>query len=320
MKRTLIILLLFISSYNFACDGCNVYVNFSPNDYKNRISMFARNRMMIGEYSMFGLMTLTKHASHGNDPSFWNNEVVEQYNTFELRGEFYFKEVWKTTVILPFVNNCQSIGGNNRYTINGLADPFIIESYQIYNSFKTDTDKKVKQRLEVGLGTKLPLGQTNKIYETGIPNLDLQPGSGSLDFLGTMTYILMYGNIGVYTNTNYKYNLFSKDDYQYGNGINSTLNLFYQTKGDKITFMPSVGGYFEFMAEDKSRYFQGNQMVTQTHYDTGGMVWYANFGLKVYYKNFALTSEFQKVMSSHLNGYTQLLTRHKINVGLTYSF
>jgi len=318
--KLVIILFFFVSTYSFGCDGCNVFVNFSPNDYKNRISLFTRNRMMIGEYNKFGLMTLTKHASHGNDPSFWNNQVIEHYNTVELRGSFFVKEVWKTTLILPFVNNHQSVGDQNRYIINGFSDPVIMESYQVYNSFKSDSKKKLVHRLEVGVGVKIPLGTINKTYDAGVPNLDLQPGTGSFDFLGSITYITKYKQFGIYSNLNYKFNMYNSDDYKYGNTTNLTLNAFYQTKGNTITFMPSVGVYVEQMSFDNNRYYLSN-IITFTEYtDTGGEILFANLGLKMFIADFVLTTEFQNVLGSQLNGYTQLLTRHRINVGLTYNF
>jgi len=318
--KLVIILFFFVSTYSFGCDGCNVFVNFSPNDYKNRISLFARNRMMIGEYNMFGLMTLTKHASHGNDPSFWNNQVVEQYNTLELRGSFYVKEVWKTTIIVPFINNHQTIGDENRYIVNGFSDPIIMESYQIYNSFKIDNKKKFVHRLELGVGVKVPLGDISKTYDAGKPNLDLQPGTGSFDFLGSLTYITKYKQLGFYTNLNYKFNTFSVDEYKYGNTTNLTFNAFYQTNGKKISFMPSVGVYVEQMSLDVNRYAEENIKIFTKYADTGGEILFANAGLKVFSGDFVLTTEFQKVMGSHLNGFTQLKTRYRINIGLTYSF
>lgn len=318
--KIVIALFFFISTYSFACDGCNVFVNFSPNDYKNRISLFTRNRMMIGEYNMFGEMTMTKHASHGNDPSFWNNQVIEQYNTVELRGDFYIKELWKTTVIIPFINNHQNVGDNNRYVVNGFSDPIIMESFQIYNSFKADDNKLFVHRLEVGVGIKLPIGQTNLAFSNGIPNLDLQPGSGSFDYLGSLTYITKYKKLGLYANLNYKLNTYNTEDYKYGNTTNLTLNAFYQTIGEKISFMPSVGGYIEQMNFDQNRYIQDNITTITEFRDTGGQILFANVGLKVFAGNFVLTTEFQKVLGSSLNGYTQLLTRHRVNVGLTYSF
>jgi hypothetical protein len=320
MKTLVLFVLIFISLDSFACDGCNVYINFSPIDYKNRISLIGRSRLMYGEYNMFGTQILTKHASHGNNPLFWNKAVQENYNTFEIRGAFYTREVWKTTIVIPFVNNHQLVGGNSRFKVNGLSDPILMESYQVFNSLKTDDDKTFKHRLQVGGGLKIPLGRIDKTYENGLPNLDLQPGSGSLDFISSITYLFKVKNFGVNSNVNFKFNGFNKNNYKYGNTLNSTINVFWQTSKGKFTFMPMIGGYFENMTLDKSKYEQnGNRMIID-YKDTGGQLLFGSAGLKLFYKSMSLSLNYQKNMYSQLNGYTQLLTKNRINVGLTYSF
>jgi hypothetical protein len=320
MKTLVLFVLIFISLDSFACDGCNVYINFSPIDYKNRISLIGRSRLIYGEYNMFGTQMLTKHASHGNNPLFWNKTVQENYNTFEIRGAFYTREVWKTTIVIPFVNNHQLVGGNSRFNVNGLSDPILLESYQVFNSLKTDDDKTFKHRLQVGGGVKIPLGRIDKTYENGLPNLDLQPGSGSLDFISSITYLFKVKNFGVNSNVNFKFNGFNKDNYKYGNTLNSTINIFWQTSMGKFTFMPMIGGYFENMTLDKSKYEQnGNRMIID-YIDTGGQLLFGSAGLKLFYKSMSLSLNYQKNMYSQLNGYTQLLTKNRINVGVTYSF
>lgn len=319
IRARMLIIVLFISINSFACDGCNVYVNFSPIDYKNRISIIGRTRMMYGTYNMFGTQILTKHASHGNDPLFWNNDVQENYNTLELRGAFYVREVWKTTVIVPFVNNHQLIGNLSRYEINGIADPIVIETYQVFNSLKSNDSNRFKHRLEIGGGVKFPLGKIDKRYENGIPNLDLQPGTGSLDFISSVSYMTRIKKYGAILNANIKLNSYNRDDYKYGNTFNSTINLFRQTTMGNFTFMPLVGGYFEFMSLDKSRYESNGNSVVIDYNDTGGAILFGTIGSKVFYKTLSLFIDYQHRVYSKLNGYTQLLTKNRINVGLTYS-
>ncbi len=320
MKTIVLFVLIFISLDSFACDGCNVYINFSPIDYKNRISIIGRSRLMYGEYNMFGTQILTKHASHGNNPLFWNKTVQENYNTLELRGAFYMREVWKTTIVVPFVNNHQLVGDNSRFVVNGLSDPIILESYQVFNSLRVDDEKKFKHRLQIGGGLKIPLGKINKSYENGLPNLDLQPGTGSLDFITSMTYLFKIKKFGVNSNVNFKFNGFNKDKYKYGNTLNSTINLFWQTSKDNFTFMPIVGGYFEKMTLDKSKFEQNGNRVIIDYKDTGGQLLFGTVGVKLYYKSIALSLNYQQNLYSKLNGFTQLLTKNRINVGLTYSF
>ncbi|MGV6862567.1 MAG: hypothetical protein ACWA41_12405 [Putridiphycobacter sp.] len=321
MKKIIVVLLLFISNNIFACDGCNVFINFSPNDYQNRITFLSRSREMFGEYDMFGKQILTKHASHGNNPLFWNNKIKETYNTLELRGDFYLKEIWKTTIILPYVINKQDIGLDNRFVVTGFGDPTILETYQVFNTLKTDDENnKFKQRLELGLGLKLPLGKTDLSFEKGIPNLDLQPGTGSFDLLTTLVYLIKVKDFGLSSNVNFKMNGYNKEDYKYGNTFNSTAHLFWQTKIKNFTLMPLIGAYVELMTTDKSIYRQNGSVLLTEYFDTGGQILFGSVGAKCYYENFSLSVNYQHKMYDHLNGYTQLLTKNRLNLGLTYSF
>ena len=84
--------------------------------------------------------------------------------------------------------------------------------------------------------------------------------------------------------------------------------------------MPVIGGYFEKMNIDKSKYNQTGKVNVIEYQDTGGDIIYGNIGLNLYYKSVKLFALYQKKMYNQLNGYTQLVTKYKINVGLTYNF
>lgn len=266
---------------------------------------------MIGQYNQIGQMMITKHSAHANDPSIWGKEVTEYYNTLELRGVFYHREIFKTTAILPMSINTQSLDNVLRYQVVGISDPIIIESVQIFNTLKGKN--VLKHRVEVGAGIKFPLGATDLTYEEGTPNLDLQPGTGSWDGILTATYLMKYKkSLGWFTNVNYKLNSANQVDYKYGNALNVTSSFFYQTQGEKVKWMPTAGGYVEMAAQD--------QDLGLLQDESGGNIWFATAGFKVFWKSFNLTTDFQKVVKSNLNGYRQLYTRYKLNVGLTYSF
>lgn len=311
MKTITLLSLILFYFHSFSCDNCNIYMGLSPNDDKNMVGVYYRNRLMMGAYNFYGLQTMLKHASHGNDPAFWGNQVIEQYNTIELRGEFLIKKRWRTTVILPYIINTQAIDGVRRFSINGISDPIILQGYQLINPYKLCTEDDVIQRLEIGAGIKIPLGQTRLEQNGLIPNLDLQPGSGSWDGLVYLKYILKYKDFGLTANSNLKINGKNQEDYRYGSTLNATFNLFYQTKLKELTLMPMIGLNYERASFDES---------VETHFDTGGGALFAQLGLKVFLKNFVLFGEFQKAVSNKMNGYSQLINKHKLNLGLAYKF
>jgi hypothetical protein len=310
--KTIIMMSLFIICQNaFCCDNCNVYLGVTPNDDRNSVSFMYRNRLMMGSYNAYGLQTMLKHAAHGNDPAFWGNVISEHFNTYELRAQFLLKKRWRTSLILPYIHNSQFINGSDRYELNGFGDPIVLQGYQLINPYVEDDEQKAKHRLEIGAGIKLPLGKINLLNHNERPNLDLQPGTGSLDYLGYVKYILKYKNFGATTNLNYKLNTHNAEGYRYGNTTNATLNLFYQTKVANFTFIPTVGANIEQTNHDFS---------IEEHFDTGGHVIFGQLGLKVFWKTFSIFGEFQKAVSNKLKGYTQLINKHKLNVGFAYNF
>lgn len=311
MKKIFTVGLLFTFLKAFGCDNCNVYFGLNPNDGKNRLSIFYRNRVMFGHYNAFGQQLMTKHAAHGNDPAFWNNQVLEQFHTIELKGEFLLKQRWRTTLVIPYLHNEQFINSNKRLGLNGLGDPLLMEGVQLINPYKIKEDDEIQQRLEVGGGLKVPLGSIDQRFGNLTPNLDLQTGSGSWDLIFYSNYLFKYKNLGFQTNLNYKVNGKNQDDYRYGNTLNATFQCYIQTKMKNFTFIPSVGLNGEFAEYDQS---------IETHYDTGGNVIFALMRLQSFWKSFSLFGEYQKAISNQMNGYQQLINKHKITLGLSYNF
>jgi hypothetical protein len=266
---------------------------------------------MHGLYNGFGLQTLTKHAAHGNDPSFWGNQVREEFRTYELRGEFLIANRWKTYIVLPFIQNSQYINNIERYTVAGIGDPLLLQGFQVFDPTIPRNKEEISQRLELGIGLKAPLGKIDKIIGNLRPNLDLQPGSGSWDMLSYFKYIFKYKDCGFMVNGNYKVNAKNKSGYKYGNVFNSTLNLFYQTELRSFSFIPMIGMNFEQGNHDSS---------SEVHFDTGGYAIFVQGGLQLFWKQFKLFGEYLRAVCNELNGYTQLINKHKINVGLTYNF
>jgi hypothetical protein len=310
-QSTTIIFLLMFSSVSFGCDNCNVYLNLTPDDGKHKIGFFYRMRGMQGLYNGYGLQTMTKHAAHGNDPAFWGNHVQETFRTYELRAEFQLKNRWRTYFFMPFVQNSQYIEGTERYTVSGLSDPILMQGFQLIDPTRPPKNEQLTQRLEIGAGIKAPLGRIDLIVNNLRPNLDLQPGSGSWDILSFVKYTLQFENIGAVVNANYKWNGMNKENYRYGNVLNATLNAFYQIDLGSLTLVPMLNANGEFAAYDES-FIQ--------HEDTGGLAVFAGGGLQLFWKGISLFGEFQKAISNRMNGFSQLINKHKINVGLSYYF
>lgn len=310
MKKAILILLIVRSFVAFSCDNCNVYLNISPNDYRNSFGVYHHSRFMYGKYNELG-QVLLKHG--GVETSqLLNKEVIDIYRTYELRGTFYLKDRWKTMFTLPIVDNTEKIDGLAKYRIKGLGDPMLIQTYQLYNTKQSsDTVQRATHRFTMGGGVKIPLGSISNSYDFGTPNLDLQPGSGSWDFLFLTTYAFRYKSLGFSTNLNVKFNTYNQENFRYGNTLNMNANIFYIKELKGIVFMPFVGTYIEQFEKDYEY-----SIIN----DSGGATFFGNIGLKLYKDNWSLNAQYQRVYDTQLNGDTQLFTIYRTSVGLNYNF
>ena len=310
MKKAILILLIIRSFVAYSCDNCNVYLNISPNDYRNSFGIYHYSRFMYGKYNELG-QVLLKHGEVVTG-QLLSKEVMDIYRTTELRGTFYLRDRWKTMVTLPVVDNTERIDGLAKYRIKGLGDPMLIQTYQLCSTKQTsDTVQRVTHRVTLGGGVKVPLGNISKTYAFGKPNLDLQPGSGSWDFLFLTTYAFRYKSLGFSTNLNVKFNTYNQDNFKYGNTLNINANVFYIKNLKSITFMPFVGTYMERFEKDYK-----HSIIN----DSGGATFFGNIGLKLYKDNWSLNVQYQRVYNTKLNGSTQLFTLYRTSVGLNYNF
>lgn len=258
---------------------------------------------------MSGLQTMTKHAAHGDDNALWGNRVEEQFTTYALRARFVLRNRWRTTVVMPLANNRQLINAALRSSTLGIGDPTVIQMVNLLNPYAVYRRPQFAQRLEIGAGVKVPLGAIDKMSNGHRPHLDLQPGTGSWDVLGLLTYWVSTGRWGGTIDLNGKWNTANEKGYRYGATLNSTLQLFYQLPVRGWIVMPTVGGNVERAAHDRS---------AVKHKGTGGTAVFLQCGWRLFRKKMAFFGEYQRAAYHRLNGHTQLINKYKINAGLTY--
>lgn len=309
MKKLILVLLLFSYFVSYSCDNCNIFINISPNDYKNTFGIYSHKRYMYGKYNDLGKVYL-KHGG-AETSELINKKVANLYNTYELRGRLYIKEKWKTIINLPFINNVEKIDGLAKYIIRDIGDPILIQTYQLYNTKQSTDSNNITHRLTMGTGVKFPLGSISKTYTYGKPNIDLQPGTGSWDFLFLTTYAFRYKSIGFSTNINMKFNTYNNENFRYGNTLNFTGNIFYIKKIKTFTIMPFVGTYIEQFEKDYEY-----SIIN----DSGGATFFGNMGFKLYKNNWNIELQYQPVYNTKLNGNTQLFTVYRSSVGFNYNF
>jgi hypothetical protein len=284
----------------------------TPTDYKNSLGVQYRMRNLQGTYNPTGTALRTKHGDHGGQ-DLAGKTIRESYARVELSGSFFIKEKWNIQAIVPLVNNTQYVDGLAKYDVIGIGDPLVIGQYQLYSTKDVKDTIFFTQRLLGGVGVKLPIGRINKTYPNGMPNLDLQPGSGSWDGLLLLTYMAKYKKAGLFANINFKFNSTNQQGYQYGTSWNNSTYLFYQVKmKNKVMLMPTIGTYIELANRDVE-----NAVVDR---GSGGNYYMADIGAMVFVNNLRFSSNFQPLIASNMNSQTQLPLKNRFLLSINYNF
>lgn len=314
MKK--VIFFVFMYSSVFACDICNMNISLIPEDFKNTFSLMYRSRFTQGTYNYMGVIPVNSVSRHAGpsttETTYYGKKVTEIYNVYDLRGIFYINNKVSLTVSLPLVNNVKFMDDAKTLDIQKMGDPIVLANYNVVNT-KLAPGLKVNHRLNVGGGLKLPFGAYNLSNNNTVIEPDLQPGTGSLDFMLTTDYVITVGGFGMLNYINFKVNSANKNGYKYGNSWNHTLTVFYMKEIIKnISLMPNTGLYYEYANVDS----QSNTAIPQS----GGAITFASFGLNVYLKKLRLEATYQQALNNNMMGNTQLPTKNRTILGLSYYF
>lgn len=310
MKRILVFVLLVLNLSAFACDNCNVYVGINPNDFYHNFGLRLRTRFHQGTFDNSGAL----RQKHGGEESIYTNSTVkETYQRIEIAGRYFWNPRWNTQIIAPYVMNTQEVNESVHYFVQGIGDVFLLQNYMVFNTKDEVDSASFKHRLSVGLGVKLPTGSINVVRPLGTPNVDLQPGTGSWDGLASLTYTAMYNNLGLMVNGNFKANTYNRDNFKYGNTLNSTVNVFclWNVVGH-FQLVPSLGVYVEIFAKDS---YDHEQI-----YDSGGSSWMLDGGISSYFKKIKIQLNYQYALNNLLVNKQQIPTKWRYNIGVYYNF
>lgn len=312
-----LIFIMFISANAMACDICNMNVSLIPEDNKNTFSLMYRSRFTEGTYDFIGTIPVPNTSRHAGPSSeiteHFGKKVIEIYNVYDIRGVYYLNKRLSLMGSVPIINNIKHMDGKKKFDFTNIGDPIVLANYNLVNT-KLTPGLKFNHRLNVGGGMKFPLGKSDLMIDDELIETDMQPGTGSLDFLVSTDYIFTIKNFGLLNNINYKFNTVNKsNDYKYGSSWNHTITAFYLKKlTDNITIMPNTGFYYEYANTDM---LNGNYIP-----QSGGMVTFGTFGFNFYIKKVRLETSYQTALHNSMNGNTQLPTKNRVTVGLSYYF
>jgi len=286
MKRSILsLLLLTIQMHASACDVCgcsasNQYLGLLPQLHWN----FAGLQY---EYSSF---SSTHPALFEGLP---DEHAADYYNTVQAWGRYNIGKRMQVFAFVPYHFNRDHADSSHSET-SGIGDiSLLIDGIVIKDKGNTGA---WGHQLIAGGGIKLPTGRNTGITapdRLGLPNL--QPGTGSWDFIVNTNYTVRYKKLGLNLDAAYTFTTANKHDFKYGNRLNAGLLVYYSPKlKGKISLLPQAGMRYSYTLHDYDNY--SKKWLNE---QSGGYLMYAEVGIQAYYNQFGLRLNYQLPLSQY---------------------
>lgn len=299
MKKILFVTIALVSLHlsSAACDkGCTMggsYFGILPQFHKNFVGL----RYTTRDY------TIT--ATHG-----LHTEVTdEHFSTTELWGRFEPMDNLQVFAFLPYAFN-QQTGSGGTVKSRGFGDITLLANYSLINTGDS-LRHTVKHTLQLGGGVKLATGATDVRHHEEPLASNMQPGTGSTDYLLNGMYTVRYRQLGLNNDVTYRFNSENGDGYRFGDRISASSNVFYWQQVKGVSVLPSAGVYYE--------HAEGDRLNGVGNAQKGGDSCFANLGLNVYVKNIAVGGTLQLPVSS-TEAYHHTKGKSRSMLNLTYMF
>ncbi len=287
-----------------ACDACgcgasscNLGLGILPQFYRNFAGIQFQNRSFSSLHE----------ANESGTPA---QASDEQYQTIQVWGRYGLSKRVQLFAFFPYQVNTQTTGGATART-SGIGDVSVLGMVKLVNKF----GKKANHTLFTGMGIKAPTGQykgTTTRDAEGLPNM--QPGTGSWDFMANANYTLSYGNKGINAEAAYTFTTANKYNYKYGDRLSSTLAGFWRKGIKNWTLLPSAGVKYEYTLHDYDNY--ARKWLNE---ETGGSIMYGTMGMQVYYKQAGLQLNMDLPLAQNYAG-GNVSARYRANAGLLFMF
>lgn len=273
--------LTFWSSYSFSCDICGC-----------ASSSFSMGMLPNSKYHLiglrYGLRSFESQDLHALDHRIQSREI---FTTTELFGRYQLSKKIQLLAVLPYVHNTKIDDLKSIY-MNGVGDVTFMGNYVFVD--QTDSlKKKLKQSGTVGIGVKLPTG---KSFQLGFNEINMLPGTGSLDYLFNINYAIQVKTIGFQNETSLTIKTANKSNYRFGNALNSSQLLFYRwVVNEKLKIVPQIGVNYTWNGTDVKNGKQSEDTFN------GGYVLNAQGNLFILMRNWIFSTQIYIPAYQHVN-------------------
>jgi hypothetical protein len=308
MKKILLLGALWtIALASSGCDVCGIFLGLQPNDRTSTIGLWYRMRYLEGRFQPAPLASGTKHGGAADIPA--STHRIESYQALEVRGEFWLGERWSILGMVPLVNNYASSNGGVDADIYGVADPSVMGRWIAVNTKQKADTVHWRHRLTLGLGVKAPLASKDRSYAGRAVDFDLQPGTGTWDGLISVEYLVRHADWGMGVSSVGRFNTTDDQGRRGGHGVNVTHEFFHVFEGKRTQWMPVVGAYGEWMAQDR---YDGTDDP-----GTGGTTLFTHVGARFWYHQWGINLTWQHAIARD-QGADMMPNRERVVGGLTW--
>jgi hypothetical protein len=278
MPYLFILIFLFFQKELNACDVCGGAMSLNYNSLMPNINSH-----------YFGLryrnVNFTSYHNNTNSKAFDFIQSIEGVGTYKLSNKF------NVNASIPILLINREEADKTPTNLMALGDVQLMVNAIVLNN--EDEIRKLKHQLRFAFGVKLPTGPYQLVDNFSTLYAAMQPGTGSFDFLSGFNYTIRYQKFGAMADLNSRWNTSNPNGYQFGNRHASGLKLFYWQTLKNWNVIPNIGILFEKLERD--------QHPTDLIQQTGGHMFFNNFGVDLFYKKTALNILFGLPLLQNLN-------------------
>ena len=298
-------MMLLVACMHAPAIGCDVCGCSASNQFLGILPGYNYN--FVGFQYLRSNFTSDHPSLYENRP---NEHSADRYHTFQVWGRYNLGSHYQLFAFIPYQQNTHNEDSANAKS-SGIGDISVL----VNRVFLKNEEGKIKHLLLAGLGIKAPTGQhtgLSTLDKLGLPNM--QPGSGSWDFIANANYTLGYKKTGINLDAAYTLTTVDKYQYKYGNRLNSGLTAFYSFAWKKLSVVPQIGARYEYTLHDYDNYTR-----KWLNDQSGGHLCYVSAGMQTYYKKMGARLTYQLPVSQHYGaGYVTAL--HKVEAGIFLLF
>lgn len=225
----------------------------------------------------------------------------ETFNTVQLWAQVPINDDFYVTANVPYQDLSRKLEGETE-NLNGLGDVSAIGWYKLmfYKKKKDSTaiDYNLTKEpsghsIQFGIGVKLPTGTFEERLTDNV-NPGFQVGTGSVDGIFSVGYNYGTNKIGVNTLFSYYLKGENKNEYQFGNQLSYSANVYTIFPREKMNIMPFVG-----LSGDV---YDSIKQYDETLQDTDGNILNASLGSELAIDKFIFGASFTLPVSQNLFG------------------